>query len=84
MTGSEEGSKWYQGNAVFSSLNISLIKQSILLTVLRLLKIVSSSVWNHKKVEYVIFLQIYQKGDYGSLAWFWENFEVNLNEPFHT
>ena len=43
-----------------------------------------SSNWKHKNNDYRIYPQISQRVYDGSLAWFWENFVVNPNEPFHT
>ena len=69
---------------VFFHVNIFIIKQSMLLIFLRLLRIFSSGDWKHKKRDHRIYLQIFQGLDYGPLAQFWENFGVTLNEPFYT
>ena len=83
MAASEEESEWYQG--ICFSVNIFIVKQSMLLTFLRLLRrIVSSSDRKHKKRNYRIYPKIFYEVDYGPLAWFWENFGANQNKPFHT
>ena len=68
---------------VFFSVNIFIIKQSILLTFLRLLRIISSSHWKHKKRPQNLstnFVENY----YEPLAYFGENFGGSPNELFHT
>ena len=68
---------------VFFSVSIFIIKQSMLLRFLQLLRIVNSSDWKHKKREYRIYSQFFLRADYGPLAWFWESFGLDPNEPFH-
>ena len=50
---SEDGSERCQG--IFFSLNIFIIKKSMLLTFLRLLRIVNSGDWEHRKRDYRIY-----------------------------
>ena len=61
----EKEGAWYQG---FFSFNIFIIKQSMLLIFLWLLRLISSDDWKHKKKDYRTYPQIFYEIDYGPLG----------------